>query len=60
MDFVCPTCDQKMPYDVKMIVPHTEEHIIEVIKKKHPNWVEENGICGKCYAYYKKQMRPQA
>ena len=60
MDFNCPICNSRMPRELEIIIPHTEYHIVEEIKKKHPNWVEENGICAKCSAYYKKQMRPQA
>jgi hypothetical protein len=60
MDFVCPTCNKTIPYDLKTIVPHTEEHIIEVIKKKHPDWVKRDGICKKCYDYYKSQLRSEA
>ena len=59
MDFICPTCNKRMPYDVKVIIPHTEEHIVEVIKKGHPHWVEQDGICKKCYNYYKQQLHPQ-
>ena len=59
VDFVCPTCGTTLPRDLGIIVPHTEIHIIEVIKKKHPDWAEANGICKKCYEYYKKQLHPK-
>ncbi|MDP8299801.1 MAG: hypothetical protein P9L88_07885 [Candidatus Tantalella remota] len=58
MEFVCPTCGKKMPRELLEIIPHTEEHIIEAIKKEHPRWVEEDGACGKCHAHYKDQMDP--
>ena len=56
MDFVCPTCKKRLPRDILVIVPHTETHIVNEIKKNHPNWVAEDGICKKCYTYYKEQM----
>ena len=56
MDFICPICEKGMPRELRYIVPHTEEHIVEEIKKKHPKWVDGNGVCKKCYEYYKKQM----
>ncbi|MCQ9206517.1 MAG: hypothetical protein NG740_01345 [Omnitrophica bacterium] len=48
-----------MPRSLQFIVPHTEEHIVNEIKKKHPSWVEANGVCKKCYDFYKNQMRPE-
>ena len=56
IDFICPTCKIKMPRELQIIVPHTEEHIVEAIKETHPNWVAAEGICKKCYEYYKSQM----
>ncbi len=58
-DFICPTCNENMSRDLDIVIPHTEEHIIDAIKKKHPNWVESDGICKKCYEYYKSQLHPE-
>ena len=58
-EFICPTCGEKMPRDLGFILPHTEKHIVDVIKTEHPSWVEGNGICKKCYEYYKKQMHSE-
>ena len=58
-EYVCPTCGEKMPRDVAIIISHTEKDIVEVIKKKHPKWVEKNGVCTKCYGYFKKQLHPK-
>ena len=58
-DFVCPTCGKKLPRDIAVIIPHTDGHIIDVIKKEHPPWVEKDGICNKCYTYYKQQLHPK-
>ena len=55
-DFVCGTCGKALPRDLLVIIPHTEEHIVEAIRKKHPDWSEPHGICKKCYNYYKEQM----
>ncbi len=32
MDFICPTCNKSMSRDQHVIIPHTEEHIIDVVK----------------------------
>ena len=58
-DFICPTCNQAMQRELLVIIPHTEEHIIDVIKKKYPNWVEADGVCKKCYEYYKSRLHPE-
>ena len=59
MKFTCPTCNREMPVELMVIIPHTEEHIVNEIKKKHPNWAEKDGICKKCYEYYKNQLHPK-
>ena len=59
MDFVCPTCAKTMPQDLQVIIPHTEEHIIDVVKKEHPDWVEKDGLCKRCHEYYKDQFPPR-
>jgi hypothetical protein len=58
MDYVCPVCNKSMPRDILDIISHTDKHIIDRIKKKHPAWVEKDGICTKCFDYYKKQLHP--
>ena len=56
MKDVCPTCGKNMKRDVAIVIPHTEEHIVEEIKKKNPKWAEKDGSCPKCYDYYKDQI----
>ncbi len=57
MNFVCPVCGRAMPYDISSIKPHTEEHIMEVIKRDHPEWVGAQGVCPKCVEYYRARLR---
>ncbi|MFH1996160.1 MAG: hypothetical protein ABIJ27_04070 [Candidatus Omnitrophota bacterium] len=57
IDFICPTCGKSIPRELNVIIPHTEQHIIDAIKKKYPKWAEDNGVCGKCLEHYRKQMR---
>jgi hypothetical protein len=59
MDYICPTCNKRIQRDLKIIIDHTEEHIVEIIKKDHPDWAESNGVCKKCYQYYKEQIHPK-
>jgi len=53
-EFKCPTCGKIISRELLTIVSHTEEDIIEAIKRDHPNWVQGDGICEKCYEYYKE------
>ncbi|NQT90251.1 MAG: hypothetical protein HQ558_03255 [Candidatus Omnitrophica bacterium] len=59
MDYICPVCDKRMPRDLSEILPHTEEHITEIIKRDHPDWVEADGVCKRCHEYYKSQLHPK-
>lgn len=56
MDFICPTCGEAMERDILNIKEHTEKHIIDEIKREHPDWASEDGICKKCFIHYKEQM----
>lgn len=56
MDYVCPTCGKRLPRDLKHIIPHTEQHIVDAIKNKHPKWADPDGTCKKCYDFYKSEM----
>ncbi|MBP7217145.1 MAG: hypothetical protein KBA46_07690 [Candidatus Omnitrophica bacterium] len=57
MNYICPICNKELPPDVFSYVKHGEGHIIEEIKKSHPEWSEKDSLCIKCYAYYKKSLR---
>lgn len=58
MKYVCPICNAELPRELENIIEHTDAHIVDVIKKSHPKWVEKDGTCRKCYEWYKKQMKP--
>ncbi len=57
MSYQCGVCGKAIEDDLKRFVQHTEGHIVDLIKKKHPDWVEKDGVCPKCFEYYKKQIR---
>ena len=59
MDYICPVCGEHLKRELDVVIPHTEEHIIDLIKKDHPDWVEKDGMCKICYDYYKKQLHPE-
>ncbi|MFH1360792.1 MAG: hypothetical protein ABIJ41_07170 [Candidatus Omnitrophota bacterium] len=57
MEYQCDVCGKKVTGDSLMFIRHSEEHIADVIKKKHPEWDEKNGICLKCLDYYRKEIK---
>lgn len=50
----CPLCNQNI--DEELIELHTvrDKIIIEFIKKKKPEWMEDSGACPRCLEYYRK------
>ena len=56
MKYICPVCDKVLARELMTITRHTEKHIIDAIKKKHPKWASKDGTCNKCYSFYKDQM----
>ena len=57
MNYLCDICKGEVSGDSLTFIVHNEEHIVDVIKKKHPEWIEKNGVCHKCLEYYKKQLK---
>lgn len=58
MKYICPICKEEIPRELETIIEHTDIHIVDAIKKKHPKWAAKDGTCKTCYEWYKKQMRP--
>ena len=59
MAWRCSVCGTVLEEDdVKRYIEHTHRHIIDAIKKKNPDWVEDDGVCPKCWDYFRSQMRP--
>lgn len=55
--YACSVCDQKVERDLIKYIHHTELHIIDEIKKKHPDWNCSDGLCPKCLECFRKAMR---
>ncbi len=54
--YMCPVCTLEIPRDLALFLDHTNQHIIDAIKKQHPQWVTSDGICRKCVEYYQSQF----
>lgn len=57
MEYQCGVCKQKVAGGLVPLTEHTERHIVDLIKIKHPEWIEDNGVCKKCLDYYKQQLK---
>ena len=57
MEYKCSVCNAKVKGDLLVYIDHTEQHIMDEIKARHPDWVEQGGLCRKCVDYYKKQIK---
>jgi hypothetical protein len=57
MDYHCSVCGKNIKEGTTVYIKHTEQHIVDIIKKKHPDWATENGLCQKCFDYYQREMK---
>ena len=55
-DYKCPLCSRKMNRNLAVYLDHTQKHVIEQIKKEHPEWVAQDGACKPCAEYYENQI----
>ena len=60
MEYKCSVCGEQVEGDLLVYINHTEEHIMDEIKTKHPDWVEDDGLCKKCVDYYREQIKGDA
>ena len=57
MEYRCSACGEKVLGDLNRFTEHTDNHIVDLIKHDHPNWVASDGICQKCYDYYQAELK---
>lgn len=55
--YTCPICQKTMGRDLVLFLNHTDQHIVDQILKKHPEWAKKDGLCQPCVDYYKGQIR---
>ena len=54
--YKCPVCRNEMDRDLMAFMNHVHQHILDEIKKLHPELVSSNGECVKCEQYYQEQL----
>src|SRR3989338_6340284 len=55
--YTCPTCGERMERDLLLFTRHTDAHIVEALKKIHPEWITDEGYCPQCLDHYKAALR---
>jgi hypothetical protein len=56
-EYVCPVCGKKTRRDLIFFLEHTQAHMIELVKQKHPEWVDRDGLCRPCVDYFQKSLK---
>ena len=56
MTYTCPICKENINGGLIDYAKHGDNHVIELLKYDHPEWVEKDGTCNKCYMYYKAEI----
>ena len=57
MRYTCSLCGKEVQKDLLLFIDHTNKHIIDEIKKKHPDWVDDEGVCKPCEEYFERQLK---
>ncbi|MFM7203919.1 MAG: hypothetical protein ACKO6N_24320 [Myxococcota bacterium] len=51
--YVCPVCEREVDDAIIPFHKNVERQILELIRKKNPRWIEQDGSIDKCVDYYK-------
>jgi len=57
MEYKCSVCGKNIKGGPGKYIDHTERHIVDMIKSRHPDWREKDGLCPRCFDYYKNQLK---
>ena len=57
MSYKCSVCRQEVEQALVVFTQHTEAHIVDAIKERHPEWASNDGVCQRCVDYYKGQIQ---
>lgn len=55
--YQCPICGEKISRDLALFLDHGNQHVIDSIRKAHPEWDRGDGVCAQCVDYYQKVLR---
>lgn len=55
--YTCQICRRVIDANNALAHVKTEEYLLNLIKKDHPEWKEDKGACEKCIEYYRELIR---
>lgn len=55
--YKCHICGRGIDEKCALMHVKTEEYLIDLIKKDHPNWRNDSSACSECIAYYRKLIK---
>lgn len=56
-NYVCSICQRVIDEEKALTHVKSEEYLLELIRKDHPEWKEEHGACPKCLDYYRQLVK---
>ena len=56
-DYICQICNREIDENTALTHIKTEEYLLGLIKKDHPEWKENDSACPQCVAYYRELIK---
>ncbi|MFA6349363.1 MAG: hypothetical protein WCY12_00345 [Candidatus Omnitrophota bacterium] len=57
MKYKCQICEREIDDYISLAHIKSEEYLLELIQKDHPEWVGKGKTCHKCVEYYRKLVK---
>lgn len=55
--YICQICNRGIDNSIALTHVKTEEYLLGLIKKDHPEWKETDGACPECINYYRELIK---
>ena len=55
--YFCQICNREIDESVALTHVKTEEYLLELIKRDHPEWNKDENTCHKCLEYYRTLVK---
>ncbi len=55
--YTCQICNRTVDESCALTHVKTEEYLLDLIKKDHPEWKEDKGACRECVDYYRELVK---
>lgn len=56
-NYTCQICDRAIDEATALTHIKAEEYLLDLIRKDHPEWKEDNKTCPKCVEYYRELIK---